>query len=224
MGVFCAVGFITFFSCINAFLWGDAGYQVHVLGMSVPAYSLVWLWISLIMVIYGAVYSFDHHRGNSICHVIAGWWAANIGVTTLLNMVNYRGIEEAGDSIFGVHGLVLDFLAQGALDLASLMVIWFLVRRKVLGVSIWTLFFCGYLVANLFGHAFGSGLMLGEDADYTAAAYDAYMYSIFTLMLIIQAFGAGGDALLRWAGSSVDLYIDLRPVFRRFISRDLRLS
>ena len=224
MGALIGLGFVVFFSLVNAFLWGDGGYNVHLLGAEVPAYSLVWFWIGLITVIFGFNYAIDG-KGHNICHIIAAWWVANIGMTTILNEISFRGIEEAGPSIFGLHGLVLDFLAQGALDLASLVLVWVLVRRTILRVSIWTLAFCGYLVANLFGHASGAyNLMIGADVDIVAQSYDSYMYLVFTLMLLFQATGSGLDAAYRWSGSNVDLYADIRGYIYRAFNRDLHLG
>ncbi|MCP4929478.1 MAG: hypothetical protein GY918_10545 [Gammaproteobacteria bacterium] len=122
-------------------------------------------------------------------------------MTTVLNSISFRGVEEAGESIFGNSGLIMDFTAQGAVDLAALAIIWFLIRKGILSASAWTLVFCGFLVANLFGH--------------TAV--------VFTIMLIIQVSGAGLDAWLRWSDSEVDIYVDLRPLFHRVVNRDYHL-
>ena len=222
MGAVIGVWFVTFFSFVNLFLWGDGGYIVHLLGVGVPAYSLVWFWVALIAIIYGANYSVNGHSAHSICHVIAGWWTANIAMTTVLNYINYRGIEESGGTIFGAPVLVLDFLAQGALDLFSVLLVLYLIKRGTLGASVWMLIFCGFMVANLFGHSTGAyNLMAGADIDTTAISYDSFMYLVFTLMLISQALGSTGDAWLRWSGANVDIYSDVRPYFRRVASRNL---
>ncbi|MCP4881954.1 MAG: hypothetical protein GY905_15550 [Gammaproteobacteria bacterium] len=145
-------------------------------------------------------------------------------MTTVLNSISFRGVEEAGESIFGNSGLIMDFTVQGALDLAALAIIWFLIRKGILSASAWTLVFCGFLVANLFGHTAGAyNLLIGVSADTTAQGYDSYMYLVFTIMLIIQVSGAGLDAWLRWSDSEVDIYVDLRPFISRFTARHLHL-
>ena len=224
MSVLYAVAFIAFFSAVNFFLWGDDGYNVHVLGTPVNAYMLGWFWIALISMIFGASCATQNGTKTLIGHVISGWWVCNIAMTTLLNSINHRPIEQAGDLFFGIPGIVLDFVAQGAVDLAAIFVLWLLVKKGTLRASAWLLVFCGYLVANLFGHASGAyGLMVGADPNTVAAQYEAFMYTIFTLMLVIQAAGASGNAVLYWIGSSVDLYADIRPYILRFIGRDLHL-
>ena len=223
MGSLVGLFFIFLFSLVNMFLWGDGGYGVHLLGWEVPAYSLTWFWIACIAFLYGANYAVDGHSKHPICHVISVWWASNIGMTTLLNAVNLRPVEESGELFLGIPGLVLDFIAQGLVDLASLTIIWVIVARGVLVPSIWLVIFCAYLVSNLFGHSAGAYNLIVGDPDLTARAYDAYMYFTFTIMLIVQAIGSGGDAVLRWSGSSVDIYRDIRPHLSRFASRHFHL-
>lgn len=212
--------FILLMSCLNYFVW-DA-YTVHLLGVAVPSFSLVWLWISLIAVIIGTNYAVEGGHKHPIWYLIATWWLANVGMIYILQAVSYRAIEEAGTTVFGLQGLVLDFLALGAVDLSALVIIWMLVSRSILKASIWVVIFSGYLVANLFGHAFGGyGLVIDINPDMIAASYDSYMYLTFTVMLLLQAIGAGSDAIFRWAGSNVDICSDIRPVISRTANRYL---
>ncbi len=211
-------GFIVLFSLVNLFLWGDGGYDVHLLSIPVDAYILVWVWIGLIASIF--ITGKTHPMGL----VISAWWTANISMTTLLNAFNFRGIEQAGELILDMPGLVLDFVAQGAVDLASLLFIYALVKKGILNASVWLTIFSAYLVANLFGHTFGAySLMVGNNPDIIAKSYDAYMYLTFTAMLILQSIGSSSDRLLKWSGKSVDLYRDIRPVIKQFVSRHLHL-
>ncbi len=204
---------------MNVVAWGDGGYDVHLLSQPVPAYSLIWYWIAMLTIMYGATYAVDGKAKHWVCHLVAGWWVANIGMTTILNEIAYRGVE-ASTWFAGSSSLVLDFAGQSAVDLAALVVIWYFAARKGMGVSLWTLVFCAFLVGNLFGHTIGAySLMSGIDPDLTAMRYDSYMYTIFTLMLTAQAGGAWGDAILRWWGSNVNLYADLLPALRRSYNR-----
>lgn len=224
MGAILSAGFILFFALVNAFLWGNGGYTVHLISIPVSAYSLVWAWIGMIAIICGCNYAVEGGQKHPVGNVIGVWWTANIGMTTVLNWISYRGVEESG-SFFGMSGLILDFGAQGLVDLISILLIWFLIKREVLTASVAIVVFCGYLVANLFGHTAGAyNLMTGVDADMTAVFYDAYMYLIFTIMLLLQAVGAGSDAILRWSGSNVDLYRDIRPFMYRAFNRHSRIS
>lgn len=216
MGIVTSLLFILLFTFVNAFLWGNGGDVIHLLGYPVPAYGLVWAWIGMIAITCGANYAVDGGQKHPIGHVISLWWVANIGMTSILNNISYRGIEEAGN-------LHLDFIAQGGLDFASLLLIWFLVYRGTLTASLWIVVFSGYLLANLFGHTMGAyNLMMGAGEGFTAQAYDSYMYLTFTIMLLVQAVGAGSDGLLRWLGSNVDIYRDIRPAFHQFAHRYLR--
>lgn len=225
MGVWNGVGFILFFSAVNAYLWGNGGETVHLLSITVPAYSLVWVWIGLIAVIIGTNYAYGDGSRHRHGFVIATWWAANIAITTLLNAINYRGIEQQGDLIFGVPGLILDFIAQAGLDISSLILIWVLVSRQILTASIWIVIFSGFLIANLFGHVAGSyGLYTGMDAGIVAKSYDSFLYLVFTIMLFLQAMGSGSDALIQWTGSRLDLCRDIRPAVRRTANRYLHLQ
>lgn len=225
MGAILGAGLILFFALVNAFLWGDGGYDVHLIGTPVNAYSLVWAWIGMIAIICGTNYAIHGGQKHPISHVIGIWWVANIGMTTALNSISYRGIEEQGDTIMGMPSLIIDFLPQASVDILALAVIWVLVARQILKASFWLVVFCGYLVFNLFGHAMGAyNLMAGVDADVAAQAYDSFMYLTFTVMLVLQTIGAGGDAILRWSGANVDLYRDIRPYFHSFASRHIHLS
>ena len=216
--------FVLFFSYINAAVWGDGGYIVHIFGAPSPAYSLVWIWIALISLIYCFNYLADGKSKSPVCHIISLWWTANIATTSILNSIHYRGIEESGGLIFGYPVLIMDFLAMGVVDLLSLLVVWFFVARKGLGVSVWLLVFCGYLVANLVGHSAGSyALMTGVSIDAIGQSYDAFMYSVFTAMLVFQAFGGGYGVALKWIGSNVDIHRDIRADLRLFADRYFHL-
>lgn len=210
---------MSIFTLVNAVLWGDGGFDVHLLGIPTDAYMLVWFWIAMIGIMFVP-------RGTSVQVpiIISMWWSANIATTTILNSINYRGIEQGGDLFFVFPGLVLDFVAQGAVDFASLYAVWYAIKRKYIDVSAWMLLFCAYLVANLFGHSFGSYyLMTGVNPDTVGQAYDSYMYLTFTVMLIIQASGSVTNSLVKWMGHDLDLYRDIRPYLRSYISRHLHL-
>lgn len=218
-------GFVGLFAYLNAFVWGNNGYIVHLLSTPVPSYYLVWSWVVMIGFICGFNYAVKGGQKYPIGYVISAWWAANIGGITLLQEISYRAIEEQGDIIFGMPSLILDFLALGAIDLMSILVIWFLVRKGILTASILVVGFCAYLVANLFGHAAGAyNLMIEVSADTTAQAYDSYMYLTFTIMLAAQVVGTGIDAMLRWSQSDVDLYRDIRPIIHSFADRHKYVS
>lgn len=238
MGVLLGVIFITFFSLVNYFLWPDEGQISHLLSVPFSAHVLVWFWIGLIGVIYGANYAVDGHSKHSVCHVIAGWWSVNMCMSIYLNSIDYRGIEQTGgwivitlfEWVIKLPSLVLDIIGQGAVDLFSILIVWFLIWLGKIGASIWVVGFCFYLVANLIGHTITAydlmNLMVGEnigDMKVIAASYDSYMALIFTVMLLLQALGSGGDALLRWSGADVDLYIDIRPFLKRLTNRSLHL-
>ena len=224
MRFLAGVLFLSLFSLINALYWGNSGYVITLFGGPVGEYGLIWLWIALLGITFGADYSVDGHARNPVWLVISGWWLANIGVIDLLNRINYRPLETGGDLIIGMPGLMLDFIAQSALDITSLIAIWILIRKKILNLSAWMLVFCGYLVANLAVYASGSySIITGVNPETVGSFYDQYIYSAFTIMLIIQAMGSGGDALLQRFGSNVDLYADIRPLLRRFADRNLHL-
>ena len=225
MGALIGVLFVGIFSYLNAFVWGDSGYIVHLLNVPVPSYTLVWLWIAMIALICGFNYAVKGGQKHPVGYVIGCWWLANIGMITVLQYISFRGVEQAGESIGGMSSLMMDFAALGIVDLASIFIIWYLVSRGILTASFWLVVFCCYLIANLFGHAIGAhNLMVGINEDITAMAYDSYMYLTFTAMLLIQAIGSGSDALLRWGGSNVDIYRDIRPDLFNFINRHIHSS
>ena len=216
--------FLIFFSLVNAVYWGVSDYQITLLGQQVGEYGLIWVWIALIGVMFGSDFSVTGHSRNPIWLVISCWWLANIGVIDILNGINYRPLESGGDLIIGMPGLMLDFIAQSALDISSLVVIWILIRKQIINLSVWMLVFCGFLVSNLFVYAAGSySIMIGASPEDTGSFYDQYIYSAFTIMLIIQAVGAGGDALLKRFGLHVDIYTDIRPLLHRFAGRNLHI-
>jgi len=228
-----AIGFVGLFAYVNMHVWGDSGGYIHLLGEPVYAYSLVWIWIGLIAFINGINYVFCENQKHSIWFVISAWWAANIGMTSILNAIKERGIEESGGTVvvsaFGISTvemptLMFDFIGQGALDIAAALIIWFLVSRKILATPVWLLVFIGFLAANIVGHLAGTWqLMAGVDSDLVAQSYEPYMYLTFTVMLLLQAIGAGVDAGFRWVRYDVDIYRDLRPVIERINNDYLHL-
>lgn len=224
MGAIIGVYFLLFFACINFFWWGDSGQTIHFLGHAISEYQLIWIWIGLLFIIIGSSFIVDGCSKNPIWAIICLWWMVNIGAIEVLNQINLRPIESEGEIIFGFPGIILDFIVQAPLDLTGLMIIWALINRELLEVSMGILIFCGFLVANLSGYAFSAyNLTIGVSAKEVAQFYDPYICLVFTLMLTLQALGSGLDALLRGNGSNVDIYIDLRPYLRRFVVRYLRL-
>lgn len=215
---------LLFFTLVNAVYWGNSGYQITLFGSEVYEYGLIWVWIALIGVMFGSDFSLTGHSRNPVWLVISVWWAANIGVIDVLNRMNYRPLETSGDLFLGMPGVMLDFIAQSALDLVSLVVIWKLVRKRILGASIWLMGFCGFLLANLLVYSVGAyNIMTGGNPEAAGMFFDQYIYGAFTLLLIIQAVGSGGDALLARFGAGVDIYRDIRPVLRGFVNRNLHL-
>lgn len=208
--------------------WGDVGYTINLLGFDVPAYPLYWFWLCLLAVVHFTGDIIDGRSRHTVFFTISLWWIANTQAINLLQNWWFRGIGESGGTvtIFSeqVSVLVTDYIMLAPIDLGALIAVWILAKMGRMRVSGWLLLFCFYLVGNLFGHAAGAyALWNGTSPDIVSNAYDSYMYLIFTVMLILQALGAGGDALLRWSGSSVDLYADIRPFIRGFASRNLRL-
>ncbi len=219
-----AVAFLGFFSYTNYSTWGDWGEFVHLLGLPVPAYTLIWLWIAMIAMIIGVNIATPRGQQHSLWFIISAWWAANIGVTSVLNSYGRRAIEESTALIGSYPDIMVDFIAQGALDFTALLVIYLAVRWGYIGASALLVVFGGFLVANLFGHAFGAyGLVAGTSLDAIAASYDAYMYLVFTALLLIQVGGAVLDLLIRISGAGYDVYADVRPYFNDVIHRRLHL-
>ena len=228
-----ASGFVGLFAYVNLHVWGDGGDYIHLLGVPVYAYSLIWGWIGLIAFISGINYVFCENQRHSIWFVISAWWAANIGMTSILNAIKDRGVEESGGTIlldvFGLSSvempvLMLDFIGQGSVDIACALLIWGLVSRRILATPVWLLIFIGFLIANIVGHLAGTwNLMAGVDGEVVAQSYEPYMYLAFTVMLVLQAIGAGVDAGFRWVRYDVDIYRDLRPIIERINNDYLHL-
>ena len=243
LGISAGAVFIVFFSYINIYVWGAGGGPIHLLGAPVDPYEAIGYWIAMIFGIYAANYAVNGHPRGSICHVIAAWWTVNIGMTQLLNDIKPRGIEQSGgvvdlptalvDSLnwigveasAAVYALTLDFVGQGFVDVASVIILAFLVLKfRIIEASIWTLFFTGFLIANIIGHTTGAyGLMTGQSPDITAQLYEPYMFLVFTVMLVLQLIGSSGDVMLKWIGSDVDLYADIRIFIRGAFNRNLHL-
>jgi len=217
--------FILCVSAINYFWWGDAGFIVHLMGLAVPTYTLIWLWISMIAMMFGFSLVVNFAQKQSVWPLVAIWWAFNILIIESLQAISYRPVESAGSYFAGLPSLIYDFVALGALDLCSLFIIWLLVIGGMITASVWTVIFSGFLVVNLFGHAFGAyGLMTGLHPEMIAQSYDSYMYLAFTLMLAVQVFGSGFGAILRLGGSNVDIYSDIRPSLHRVAGRHTHIS
>ena len=208
--------------------WGDAGYTVGMVGFDVPVYPLYWLWLALLAVVFFTGDVINGGSRHTVFFVIAGWWVCNTQAIDFLQGWWFRAVGDPGGTmvLFGeeVPALVADYIALAPIDLGALIVIWILAATRRMRVSCWMLLFCVYLVGNLAGHAWGGySLATGADINYISSAYDSFMYLTFTAMLILQAIGAGGDALFRWSGSSVNLYADIRPIIRGFANRRLHL-
>ncbi len=216
------IAFIAFFSYINLVVWGDYGEVVHLLGIPIPAYTLVWLWVAMIALIIGVNNCTIKDQKHSIWLIISAWWAANIGVTSILNTFGFRAIEQSNGLIAGYPDIMTDFIAQGTLDITALVLMYLAVRKGYIVASLLLVIFGGFLVANLFGHAFGAyGLVVGSNVDEIAYSYDSYMYLVFTVLLMIQVGGAVLDLIVKLIGAGYNVYGDIRPYFDNVIHKHI---
>ena len=225
--------FVALFCFVNGWVWGDGGYYLDY-GLPVSAYSLIWFWIVCIAFHHYRAYrqplmtkddgsKAEDKRSLHVAIAVSAWWTANITMTQALNMFSFRGVQVGGDlvELFGytAPSLITDFIFQAGVDLAAIFVLLLVVRRTAVAASAWMLLFAGYLVANLFGHFYGSlQLLAGESADNVAMRYDGFMYLTFTIMLFLQALGAGGSGFLSRI-TNVDIYSDLRRLVPGLLNR-----
>lgn len=212
--------FIGLFTGMNIY-WpvGD----VDFFGFDISSYSFGVFWVSMIAIIWGANYATHSKVKNNVWLVICTWWTANITMTESLQAIEFRGIGEAGDLIWGYPSLILDFPCQSAIDLTALFVIAILIRFRKLEFSPWVSWFGLFLLANLWGHASGAyRLMNGVNPDLVGVYYESYLFTVFTIMLIVQAAGSGLDALLKGKGSN-GVCGDIRVLFRSLVNRYLHL-
>lgn len=221
MGIQRSIEFVGLFLFIQIYVWGYSGMEIHLLGRPIDEYTLIWSWIFMIAAICGTNYGVHEGKKHPIGHVISSWWVINILWITILQNSSSRGLEQEGELILGlIPSLALDFIIGGIVDFCALLVIWTLVKKGYLVASGLLVGFGAYLVANLVGYYIGAYGLLAKDANI-AKFYDSYIYLTFTIMLALQLMGSVWDGFLRWSGSNVDFYTDIRPYFRRFTSRYL---
>ena len=221
---------ILIFSYVNKHVWGDDGSLIHLnfifFQLESNAYWLVWAWIAMLM----ALFSFNclSKEANPIWPVVYVWWLANIGMTTILNAIYYRGIEQSGgmfeivvfNNLYEFPVILLDFVGQGAVDILAAVVVLILVLKNRLAATLPLIVFMIFLFANMFGHLSGTNaLKSGMNIESVAQLYEPYMWLIFTVMLLLLSIGSGIDAALRKL-SKHELYIyrDLKPVISRYIA------